>query len=133
MSELVPKPVPVPSAVALPYWEGLQRGEFCVQRCAACGTLRHYPRLLCRECFSDAVDWQAISGEGHIHSYTVAHYAYHPGFAAELPYTLVTIELTVGLRALGRWLGAEVPQIGAPVRMVLVPGKPYPTLSFAPA
>jgi len=133
MSERVPPPVPVPSAVALPYWEGLQRGELCVQRCAACGTLRHYPRLLGRECFSDIVAWEAISGDGHIHSYTVAHYAYHPGFAEDLPYTLVTVELTVGLRALGRWLGDAVPQIGAPVRMVLVPGEPYPRLSFAPA
>lgn len=115
MNERAAKPAVVASALSAPYWEGLKAGRLLLQACAACGALRHYPRLLCTECFSDAVHWQPASGRGRIHSWTVAHHAFHAGFADELPYTLVTVDLVEGPRALGRWLGGA-PRIGLPVR-----------------
>ena len=113
------KPIPSPSSLSHTYWEGLEIGELRVQGCAACGALRHYPRLLCDQCYCDAVTWTVASGRGRVHSWTVAHHAYHPAFASELPYTLVTVDLDEGPRALGRWLG-ETPTIGLPVRARLI-------------
>jgi uncharacterized OB-fold protein len=54
----------------------------------------------------------------------VCHHAFHPGFAAELPYTLVTVDLEEGVRALGRWQGGAL-KIGTRVqaRFQLSPGR----------
>jgi uncharacterized OB-fold protein len=51
-----------------------------------------------------------------VHSWTVAHYAYHPAFAPDLPYTLVTVDLDEGVRALGLWRDDATPCIGQPVQ-----------------
>ena len=109
------KPLPPPSELSRPFWEAAAQGRLVLQYCAACGKPRHYPRLLCDACYSDAVDWKGASGRGQIHSWTVAHHAFHPAFAAELPYTLVTVDLEEGVRALGRWRGGP-PAIGVPVQ-----------------
>jgi uncharacterized OB-fold protein len=108
------KPIPHPTALSRPYWEAAAQGRLVLQRCTACGKVRHYPRLLCDHCYSDAVDWIPASGRGKVHSWTVAHHAFHAAFAAELPYTLVTVDLDEGVRALGRWQGGAL-AIGDPV------------------
>ena len=123
------KPQVVSTAYSGPYWQGLVDGELLLQICSACGQVRHYPRLLCDRCYSDQVRWHAASGRGKIHSWTVAHHAYHPGFAAELPYTLVTVDLIEGPRALGRWLGDGL-TIGLCVRLRIVNDTGQPELSF---
>ena len=97
---ILEKPLAHPSELSRPYWEAAAEGRLVLQRCASCGNLRHYPRLLCDSCYSDAVDWVPASGRGKVHSWTVCHHAFHPGFAAELPYTLVTVDLEEGVRAL---------------------------------
>lgn len=83
--------------------------------------LRHYPRLLCDRCYSTEAAWHEASGRGRIHSWTVAHHAFHPAFAADLPYTLLTVDLEAGVRALGRWRGDGVPAIRDPVQGRCVP------------
>lgn len=109
------KPVPHPTALSKPYWDAAAQGRLVLQHCGACGKVRHYPRLLCPYCQSDAVEWRGASGRGKVHSWTVAHHAFHKAFAAELPYTLVTVDLDEGVRALGRWSGGAL-AIGAPVQ-----------------
>ena len=132
MTTLHEKPQPHPSALSQPYWDAAAEGRLVIQRCAACGKLRHYPRLLCDACYSDAADWTPASGRGKVHSWTVCHHAFHPGFAADLPYTLVTVDLEEGVRALGRWQGGPF-NIGTPVqgRFELSPGRAE--LVFDPA
>ena len=114
MSQTIARPLPPPSELSRPYWEGAAAGRLMIQRCTNCGKLRHYPRLVCDSCYSTAVEWVEASGRGAIHSWTVAHHAYHPSFAADLPYTLVTVDLEEGVRALGRWRGGP-PSIGQEV------------------
>ena len=113
---IAPKPLQQASALSGPYWEAAAQGRLVLQCCSACGKLRHYPRLICDRCYSDAVSWTSASGHGTIHSWTVAHHAVHPAFAAELPYTLVTIDLDEGVRALGRWRGDATPVISQAVQ-----------------
>ena len=109
------KPAPIPTELSLPYWDAAAQGRLVIQGCAACGVLRHYPRPLCDRCYSTEVVWHEASGRGRIHSWTVAHHAFHPAFAGELPYTLVTVDLEEGVRALGRWHGVSAPALGMPV------------------
>lgn len=101
----IDKPLPLPNALSQPYWEAALNGRLVLQCCAACAKVRHYPRLLCDRCFSSEVNWIPATGRGTVHSWTVAHHAFHAAFAAELPYTLVTVDLEEGVRALGLWRG----------------------------
>lgn len=110
------KPPQQGTTLSAPFWEAAREGRLVIQRCAECGQLRHYPRLLCSRCFSDRCDWVEASGEGTVHSWTVAHHAFHPAFADELPYTLVTVDLKEGVRALGRWREGRTPSVGLVVR-----------------
>ena len=132
MTELHAKPMPPDSDLSRPYWEAAAKGELLIQGCASCGTLRHYPRLLCDQCYSDEVSWTVASGRGTIHSWTVAHHAFHPAFIAELPYTIVTVDLEEGPRALGRWSG-ETPTIEQPVQGHFQDGDGMPELIFEPS
>ncbi len=127
------RPTPPPSALSRPFWEAAHAGKLVLQSCAACGKVRHYPRLLCDACYSDAVLWVPASGRGSVHSWTVSHHAYHPAFVAELPYTLVTVDLEEGVRALGRWLGEDGPVIGLPVQGRFEPRENGVDLVFVPA
>ena len=110
-----PKPAPPETKLTRPYWDAAREGRLVLQCCSGCGTLRHYPRLLCSTCYCAAVTWRDASGRGTVHSWTVAHHAFHAGFVPDLPYTLVTVDLQEGVRALGRWKGERPPAIGMPV------------------
>jgi uncharacterized OB-fold protein len=81
--------------------------------------VRHYPQLVCTHCYSLGVAWFDASGRGTVHSWTVAHHAFHPAFKADLPYTLVIVDLAEGPRAMGRLDPASAPQLrlGLPVQV----------------
>ena len=104
--DLPTKPVPEPTPDSQPYWEGLAAHRLLLQKCAACGRVRHYPRPLCDACHSFEVGWIEASGEAAVHSWTVAHHPFHPGFKAELPYVLVTADLPEGVRMVAQLRGA---------------------------
>ncbi len=126
------KPSPQISDLSRAYWSAALEGRFNLQHCAACGAVRHYPRLLCSICYSDATIWKQASGHGHVHSWTVAHHAFHPAFADQLPYTLVTVDLDEGVRALGIWHG-PAPKIGMPVQGRFLAREDTADLIFEPA
>jgi uncharacterized OB-fold protein len=119
MSEGYAKPLPHPTVDTEPYWDGLHAGKLMLQACGDCGKVRHYPRPVCDACWSMAVTWVEASGQGHVHSWTVTHHAFHPGFMPELPYTLVTVDLAEGVRVNAR-LRALQPgelRVGLPVKI----------------
>ena len=113
------KPLPEPSADTAPFWKSLQEGKLRIQACAACGKLRHYPRPVCPHCYSMEARWVEAKGTGTVHSWTVAHHPFHPGFKAELPYVLVTVDLAEGVRmqAQLRGVGAGELRIGDSVKI----------------
>ena len=128
----IAKPNPPASELARPYWEAAAQGKLVLQSCSACGKIRHYPRMLCDACYSDAVTWVNSEATGRIHSWTVAHHAFHPAFTAELPYTLVTVDLDEGVRALGRWRGDVPMAIGQAVKGCFEPRDGGVDLVFTP-
>jgi hypothetical protein len=58
------------------------------------------------------------------------HQANHPGFAAEVPYAVVVIELTEGVRMLSNLIGCPPGRIriGMPVEVVFEAASPEVTL-----
>ncbi|WP_424138290.1 Zn-ribbon domain-containing OB-fold protein [Roseomonas chloroacetimidivorans] len=101
----VPIPCPEPTEESRPYWHALAAGQLLLQHCAACGRIRHYPRPLCDACHSFDTDWIAASGRARVHSWTVAHHAFHPAFRGALPYLLITADLEEGVRILAQGRG----------------------------
>jgi uncharacterized OB-fold protein len=115
------KPVPEPTPESKPYWDGLNEGRLLLQSCGACGKVRHYPRPLCDACYSFDVRWIDAKGTGTIHSWTITHHAFNPGFKGELPYVLVTVDLPEGVRMQAPLRNADTSALkrGLPVRLMI--------------
>ena len=120
MDAVYDKLVPSPSPETQPYWDGLNEGRLRLQCCGDCGKVRHYPRPMCDACWSMKTDWVDASGLGTVHSWTITHYAFHPGFKGDLPYILVTVDLPEGVRMNAQARGIEVSalRVGLPVKVV---------------
>ena len=110
------------------FWEGVNAGELRIQRCAACGTLRHPPRPACGACGSLESDHAVASGRGTVYSFVVHHYPAVPGF--EPPFVVVLVELEEGVRLVSNLVdgGPEDVQIGMPVEVAFTEVEPGYTL-----
>lgn len=113
----VAKPQSDINAVNALFFEGLRRNALLIQRCGACGRLRHYPRPMCPECLSTDVEWIEVSRVGVVHSWTVTHHCYHRAFESELPLTLALVDLPEGVRVLVPVRGACQIAIGDEVTL----------------
>ena len=113
------KLVPTPPPDTQPYWDGLRQGRLRLQGCADCGRISHYPRPVCDACWSMNTDWPDAEGRGTVHSWTITHYAFHPGFKGDLPYVLLTVDLPEGVRmnAQGRGIDPSLLRVGLPVKL----------------
>jgi uncharacterized OB-fold protein len=100
MSEAVEyrKPLPGPSEVSRPFWDGLRDGELRIQRCEECERHVFYPRTVCPNCLSDRLEWVKVSGRGTLYSYTVVRRAMNPAFQEDVPYVYAIVELEEGPR-----------------------------------
>jgi uncharacterized OB-fold protein len=63
--------------------------------------------------------WVEARGTGKVHSWTISHHAFHPGFKPELPYILVTVDLDEGVRMQAQLRGADAGalKLGLPVKV----------------
>ncbi len=102
------------------FWEGVEKGELRVQRCAGCGSLRHPPRPMCPGCHS--LEWDSVvaSGRGEICSFVVHHHP--PVYGFEPPFAIALVELEEGTRIVGNVTGAAPDElrIGMPVEVDFV-------------
>ena len=124
------KPLPQMTREMAPFWEAARRHQLIVQRCRACGAYRFPARDLCSRCLSREAEWAPVSGRGTVFSYAVMHQVYHPGFAAEVPYAVVVVELEEGARLVSNLVDGppgEI-EIGMPVEVVFEDVAPEVTL-----
>jgi uncharacterized OB-fold protein len=119
MSETV-RPIPLPNLDSKPYWEACKRHELRVQRCRECQRYRFYPRTCCPHCLSFEADWEKVSGEGVIYSFTVVHRPPSEAFRDAVPYVVALIQLDEGIRMMSNVAGCPADQvrIGMRVRAV---------------
>lgn len=99
-----------------PFWAAAARGELRVQRCSACGRMRHPPRPMCPHCRSLATEWRQLSGRATVWSFVVVHPPVLPDFAELAPYPVIVaaLEEDAELRMVGNVVSAE----GAPINSV---------------
>ena len=81
------------------FWEGAALGELRIQRCTACGALRHPPGPACPDCGALDRGYVVASGLGHVFSYVIHHHPPVPG--KELPIVIALIDLDEGVRMVG--------------------------------
>jgi uncharacterized OB-fold protein len=102
------------------FWEACARHELYLQKCAACGTVRYYPRALCTQCLSAKTTYVRASGRGTIYTYTVTHQNQAPGFRDELPYVMAYVQLDEGPRVLSNVVHTPVDQVSIGLRVEVV-------------
>jgi uncharacterized OB-fold protein len=109
------RPVPVPDEVSAPYWAAAALHRLVLPRCARCTALCLPPGSICPSCHSTEPDftWEEVEGRGRVRSWTVIRQSFLPGFADEVPFALVDVELDAQdeLRMIARLLDGP----GAPL------------------
>jgi len=110
-------PLPRPTSLSRPHWEGCKAGELRVQRCRECGGFVFIPQPLCTHCQAEALDWVTSSGRGTVYSYTIVHRPPRPAFA--VPYVVAIVELDEGWHMLTNLVGIEpeAVRVGLPVEV----------------
>lgn len=102
------------------FWTGGEHGELRFVRCQADGTWIHPPAPVCPVCHSKDLAPEAVSGRAVVHTFTVNHQAWIPGF--DPPYVVAIVELPEqdGLRLTTNVVGCAVDDvvIGLEVRVL---------------
>ena len=73
------------------FWRGGADGELRLLCCNACRAFVHPPAPLCGECLSRDLAPQAVSGRARLHTYSVNHHPWIPGF--DPPYIVAIVEI----------------------------------------
>jgi uncharacterized OB-fold protein len=133
------KPLPNPTVLNAPFWEGLKEREFRVPQCQSCGAFNWVPYPACKTCFSDDLKWVAVSGDGTVWSYSIVDRG-AGAFALEAPYVVALVKLAEEPRSC--LVTANIVdcdphsvEIGMPVKVVYedIPDEDITMYHFAPA
>ena len=136
MTQAVPKPLPGVDEDTKPFWDYCKQHELRVQKCSSCGKLRYPVSTICPSCLHMESEWVQLSGKGQVFSFIIVRRRYHPGFAADIPYTVAIVETEEGLRMLSNIIGCDpqAVQINMPVEVVFEDVSPEFALpKFRPA
>ena len=101
------------------FWTSGEDGTLRFSRCQRCGYWIHPTGPICPECHSWEVAPEAVSGEAVVHTFTINHQAWIPGF--DPPYVVAIVELPEqeGLRLTTNLVDVapEDVHIGMPVKV----------------
>ena len=100
------KPLPVLDESSEGYWHAAATGVLALPRCQVCAQFALPPTTVCPNCGSTDPRFVAtpVDGGGTVRSWTVVRDSFLPGFADDVPYLLVDVELNAQpeLRMIGR-------------------------------
>lgn len=71
-------------------------GSLQLQVCKDCGSVQYPPRERCGECFSEALDWQAVEPGATVLALTELAHSLEPWYAARAPWTVASLRLDAG-------------------------------------
>lgn len=110
---------PRQSAFSRRFWNRLATGFFETTFCLDCKLPAFPPRPFCPHCWSERIEWRALSGRGRLYSQTRVHAA-ASAFAHEAPYRLALVDLDEGLRVATRLIDRAEPQLDSPMELVVL-------------
>ena len=111
------KPLPVPTEISAPFWEGLKAERLLIQQCNECSDWVFYPRRHCPACFAHSLAWREVSGGATLYSFTVTRIATLPDFADEMPQILAVVELDQGVRINTNLVGLDEAEVKVGMRL----------------
>jgi uncharacterized protein len=132
-------PVPVITEIDKGYWEGVQKGVLCLQKCLDCNRLQFFPRPLCVYCYSRNLGWQESKGTGTVYSFASILVPQGPAFRENvkntgLPIIFALIDLDEGVRITSEIVGCKPDEVklGARVKVTfeLVTGTDFKLPKF---
>lgn len=98
-------PLPRPTPLSAPHWDGCREGELRIQRCNSCGQHVFIPQPACTRCFGTDLEWVVVEGRGTVYSYTVVHRPQRPQF--KVPYIVAIVEFAEGFHLMTNLIGIE--------------------------
>lgn len=121
------------SAFTKPFWEGLRARRWKTTCCEACGKFTFPPKPVCPHCWSEKMEWKALSTTGVLYSWTRIHFA-PSAFVEEAPFAVGIVDLDVGLRLAARLVDVRGREFrpGIPVEMVVMQYEDGPLFAARP-
>lgn len=92
------RPLPVPTPVSKPFWDGLRDRRIVIQYSPSSDAWNFYPRVLAAGTLADDLEWREVPGRGRVYTFTVARRPTAPPWADSLPQILAVVELDEGPR-----------------------------------
>ena len=96
MRELQIRPIPIPTEITQPYWDGAKKHQLMIQRCQRCKTYYHLPVASCAKCAGNEeaiLCFEQVSGKGSVFTHTLIRDTRMKGFENIMPYPVVLVEL----------------------------------------
>jgi uncharacterized OB-fold protein len=122
---------PVTDADSRLYWESLAKEQLTLQECTSCGRRRFPPMPSCPYCGATGAEIREATA-GTVYSWVTVRRAFQPAFAAEVPYTIATVDLDGGGRMVARLEPGEAAAPGARVRPHFVRHSGWTEVRFHP-
>lgn len=104
------KPLPQPTPISAPFWDGLKAHTVRLQKCQH-GHWLFFPRTHCPICGARQLSWHTVSGEGTLYSFTVARVPTLPEFSDEMPQLLAVVELDQGVHLNTTLVGVDAAEL----------------------
>ena len=101
------------------FWTSGADGQLRFLRCQQCGYYVHPPSPICPVDLSKDLAPEAVSGRGMVHTFTVNHQPWIPGYEPPYAVAIVELEEQEGLRLMTNVVGCplEDVHVGMPVRV----------------
>jgi uncharacterized protein len=96
---MIPHVEPMKTPDGEAFWEGCKNEQLLIPKCSDCEQYHFYPRILCPNCWSENIQFEHVSGQGILYSYTTIY----PKPPAQ-PYIVALIELDEGVRLMSNLL-----------------------------
>ncbi|ODR06042.1 acyl dehydratase [Mycobacterium sherrisii] len=107
MQTTEPVPVPEPTPVSQPFWDGLAQHRIRVQYSPSLQRYVFYPRVLAPGTLADDLQWREINGAGTLYTFTVARRPTGPPWADVVPQLLAVVQWDAGPR-----ISTELVEVG---------------------
>jgi uncharacterized protein len=131
------KPMPEPTPVSRPFWEGLREHKIRIQYSPSSDRYFFYPRILAPGTLADDLEWREVSGQGTLYTFTVADRPTAPPWSDALPQLLAIVELDEGPRLSTEMVDVDPAKLTVGMRVQAVfsdyPEEDTTLLRFAPA
>jgi uncharacterized protein len=131
-----PVPLPEPTPVSRPFWDGLREHRILVQYSPSSNTYVFYPRTLAPGTLSDDLEWREIDGAGTLYTFTVARRPTGPPWADATPQLLAVVQWDVGPRISTELIDVDPADIRIGMRVAPVfcdvAGSPVTLLRYRP-